>query len=428
MRGRVVAVLLGLAPAASVMAQAAPSYDTLLERLDQLPGTRVGAALAEPPTRADQARAHCPSLSWSVGNAWGTGSYGGMGKADSVLTLSQPLEVWGQRGARVRAARAEAQAANLRGTQSRSDVASQLAVVYAQAESALRRYTLAEEALSLTRDDANAVNAMVKQGREPQLRAVQAQSEVANANAALDEAQAFRDAALARLAGAALLDAPVQSIGDACSTVRRRCHAGPPIPHWRCASLKPKPMRRANWSSERKRALPDLSVTAAQTRFREGGERAYNLGLSLSIPLFDRNRGGIRAANADQRATKRAWTSSAATARRHASAKGRREPAPPMKAWSPPKRRIAWPASASTPDASRSWNCAARAALLSPPAPPPWMRACRASARKSILPALKGAHPLWRPHDSLPYFSADRRHAADCAAGRLRWQRADTCQ
>jgi cobalt-zinc-cadmium efflux system outer membrane protein len=53
---------------------------------------------------------------------------------------------------------------------------------------------------------------------------------------------------------------------------------------------------------ERKRALPDLSVTAAQTRFREGGERAYNLGLSLSIPLFDRNRGGIRAANADQRA------------------------------------------------------------------------------------------------------------------------------
>ena len=45
--GRVVAVLLGLAPAASVMAQAAPSYDTLLERLDQLPGTRVGAALAE---------------------------------------------------------------------------------------------------------------------------------------------------------------------------------------------------------------------------------------------------------------------------------------------------------------------------------------------------------------------------------------------
>ena len=87
-----------------------------------------------------------------------------------------------QRGERIRNARAEAQAANLRGTQSRSDVASQLAVVYAQAESALRRYALAEEALSLTRDDADAVNAMVRQGREPQLRAVQAQSEVPEFN------------------------------------------------------------------------------------------------------------------------------------------------------------------------------------------------------------------------------------------------------
>ncbi|MFI3487994.1 hypothetical protein U2453_30735, partial [Klebsiella pneumoniae] len=45
--GLVVAVLLGLAPAMQASAQAAPSYDTLLERLDQLPGTRVGTALAE---------------------------------------------------------------------------------------------------------------------------------------------------------------------------------------------------------------------------------------------------------------------------------------------------------------------------------------------------------------------------------------------
>ncbi|WP_333629143.1 TolC family protein, partial [Stenotrophomonas cyclobalanopsidis] len=111
--GRVIAVLLGLAPALQAMAQAAPSYDTLLERLDQLPGARVGAALADAAeARAEQARAlPNPSLAYTTENAWGTGSYGGMGRADSVLTLSQPLEIWGQRGARVRSARAQAQAA-----------------------------------------------------------------------------------------------------------------------------------------------------------------------------------------------------------------------------------------------------------------------------------------------------------------------------
>lgn len=303
--GLVVAVLLGLIPAAQVAAQAAPSYDTLLERLDQLPGARVGAALAEAAdARADQARAlPNPSLSWSAENAWGTGSYGGMGRADTVLTLSQPLEVWGQRGARVRAARAEAQAAALRGSQSRSDVASRLAAIYAQAESALRRYTLADEALTLTRDDAAAVTAMVKHGREPQLRAVQAQSEVANASAALDEAQAFRDAALARLAGAALLDAPVQTIDN--SLLDRAPPAARGVTDValavRVAEAEVDAAGRLV-DVERKRALPDLSVTAAQTRFREDRERAYTLGVSLSIPLFDRNRGGIRAASAEQRA------------------------------------------------------------------------------------------------------------------------------
>src|SRR5690606_39052311 len=157
-------------------AQAAPSYAILLQRLDQLPATRVGAALAEAAdARADQARAlPNPSLSWSRENAWGTGGYAGTGQSDTLVTLSQPLEIWGQRGARSRAARAEAQAASLRGEQARSDSAAQLAATYAQAEATLRRHQLAEETLALTTADATAVEAMVQQGREPALRAVQA--------------------------------------------------------------------------------------------------------------------------------------------------------------------------------------------------------------------------------------------------------------
>ncbi|MCL7714518.1 TolC family protein [Stenotrophomonas mori] len=303
--GLAVAVLLGLAPAMPAAAQAAPSYDTLLERLDQLPGTREGAALADAAAaRADQARAlPNPTLSWSTENAWGSGAYAGLDKAETVLTLSQPLEVWGQRGARVRAARAEAQAAGLRGAQGRSDVAGQLAAVYAEAEAALRRHALADEVLALTRADADAVEAMVAQGREPRLRAVQARSDVANAAAMREEAQAFRDAALARLAGTALLDGPVRAIDG--SLLDRT----PPLP--RGAGGVALAVRIAEAETEaatrqievaRKRALPDLSVTAVQTRFREERERAYTLGISLGLPLFDRNAGGVRAAHAERRA------------------------------------------------------------------------------------------------------------------------------
>ncbi|CAM4430347.1 transporter [Stenotrophomonas lactitubi] len=303
--GLFVAVLLVLSPAGQALAQVAPSYDDLLGRIDQMPGTIQGAALSEAAdARVLQARAlKNPTVSYDLENAQGTGAYRGASNADSILTLSQPLEIFGQRGARVRAAQGEAQAAGLRSEQSRSDVAGLLAGTYAQAESALRRYDLAAEALVLTQEDASAVGAMVSQGREPQLRAVQAQSEVSNAKAAVDEAQALRDAALARLAGAALIDSPIDSVGE--SLLDR----SPPLPSGE--THKSLAVRIAEAEAvtagrlvdvERKRALPDLSATVAQTRFRQAGERAYNVGISLSIPLFDRNRGGIRAASAEQSA------------------------------------------------------------------------------------------------------------------------------
>jgi len=108
--GLAVAVLLALVPTGHVAAQTAPSYESLLSRLNQMPATVQGVALAEAAeARVQQARAlPNPTVSIEAENAYGTGPYKGFSNADSIVTLSQPLEIWGQRGARVRAARAEA--------------------------------------------------------------------------------------------------------------------------------------------------------------------------------------------------------------------------------------------------------------------------------------------------------------------------------
>jgi cobalt-zinc-cadmium efflux system outer membrane protein len=303
--GLTVAILLALVPIGHVAAQTAPSYESLLSRLNQMPATVQGVALAEAAeARVQQARARPnPTVSIEAENAYGTGPYKGFSNADSIVTLSQPLEIWGQRGARVRAARAEAGAAGLRGDLMRSDAAGRLAATYAEAEAALRRYELASEALALIEQDAKAVAAMVSEGREPNLRGVQARSEVANAKASLDEAEAYRDAALARLAGVSLVDSPLTDIGE--SLLDR-------VPsHPVAIEVAPLAVRISQAEAEasgrlidveRKRALPQLSASVAQTRFRQAGDQAYNVGISLSIPLFDRNRGAIQAAYAEQRA------------------------------------------------------------------------------------------------------------------------------
>ena len=303
--GLAVAVLLALVPTGHVADQTAPSYESLLSRLNQMPATVQGVALAEAAeARVQQARAlPNPTVSIEAENAYGTGPYKGFSNADSIVTLSQPLEIWGQRGARVRAARAEAGAAGLRGDLMRSDAAGRLAATYAEAEAALRRYELASEALALIEQDAKAVAAMVSEGREPNLRGVQARSEVANAKASLDEAEAYRDAALARLAGVSLVDSPLTDIGESLLD-RVPSH---PIDNEAAPLAVRIAQAEADASGrlidvERKRALPQLSASVAQTRFRQAGDQAYNVGISLSIPLFDRNRGAIQAAYAEQRA------------------------------------------------------------------------------------------------------------------------------
>ena len=53
------------------------------------------------------------------------------------------------------------------------DAAGRLALVYAEAEAAQRRATLAEEALNLTVADARAALVLVEEGREPVLRGIQ---------------------------------------------------------------------------------------------------------------------------------------------------------------------------------------------------------------------------------------------------------------
>ncbi|RMH90949.1 TolC family protein [Lysobacter pythonis] len=284
----------------------APSYESLLARLDTLPASVESEALSEAALgRAQQARAYPnPSLAVERANVFGTGQYRGVGSGETTLSVNQPLELWGKRGARIQAARAEANAAGLRSVQMRWLTAGRLAAAYAEAEAALRRYELAREALLLTEQDANGVAALVREGREARLREVQAQAELESARAALDEASAARDAALAQLTALAMLEQPVERLS---SSLLDRMPAGPAKDDQ--AEPLSVQVAQAELSTadrlvtvERRRALPDVSASVGVRRFNENSDRALTLGLNLSIPVFDRNTGNIRAAYAERRA------------------------------------------------------------------------------------------------------------------------------
>jgi len=307
-------IAVGLAAASMVFAspalavdpgQPAPSYESLVERLDQMPASIEAGALSEAAdARAMQARAlRNPTLGYEIENIQGTGPYTGFGNSDTTASINQPLELFGQRRARIDVARAEATAAGLRSEQMQWQAAGRLALAYADAEAASRRYQLAEEALTITEQDARAVGLLVREGREAALRGIQANSEAEAARAARDEAKAIRDAAFARLSAIALLDQPVSSINDSLLDRAPGTHAahGETPLAVRIAQAEYETASR-QVTVEQRRARPDINATLGMRRFRETGDKAYTAGLTLSIPLLDRNRGGIRAAYAEQRA------------------------------------------------------------------------------------------------------------------------------
>lgn len=298
-------VALATALAAPAWADPAPSYADLLARLDQTPATLEADAnldAAEARVRQAGVRAN-PVLGLDIENAFGSGPFSGFDNAETTLAISKDLELWGRRPARVAVARAEAGTAALQRDLAVIDAAGRLALTYAEAEAAQRRAELAEETLTLTLADARAALILVEEGREPLLRGIQGESEAAAARAALDEAVAEREAAYARLTAVALLPAPVTRIED---SLLNDVPAAVPV-----AIGDALPVRVAEAEREaadrritaaRIQGRPDVNASIGVRRYEAEDATALTIGLSLPLPLFDRNRGNIDAARAEFRA------------------------------------------------------------------------------------------------------------------------------
>ncbi|MCW0045668.1 TolC family protein [Brevundimonas sp. BT-123] len=282
-----------------------PSYEELLERIGLTPGALEAEALvdaAEARVRQAGVRPN-PELSLEAENAFGSGPFSGYDNAETTLSVSQDLELWGRRGARVGVAQAEGRTSLLRRDLATLDAAGRLALAYAEAEAAERRLQLAQEALDLTIADARALMILVEEGREPLFRGIQAQSQAAAARAALDEAQAERDAAFARLTAVAMLPNPVTSIGA--SLLDREPPAVVPTsstsPEVRVAQAE-RDAAESRIEVERVRARPDVRVSVGVRRYEAEDATALTFGVSMPLPLFDRNRGNYDAAQAEFRA------------------------------------------------------------------------------------------------------------------------------
>ena len=294
---------LGVGLALSARAAPAPAYAELLRVAE---GAAPRLVESEANVRAAQGQAEQagarpnPTLDFLSENIGSRNN--GVAEQQNTLTLSQPLELGGKRGARVAAGGAEVTAAQARASQARADFAYDLALAYATAEAAQKRVAILTDDLDRAREDLRAAKALVEAGKEAEVRAVQAEAAAAGAEADLETARAEGTEALVRLS--AMVGAPqaFTEIGPSLLTTAPGFSkpAGDPAPN-APALLVAQAEREAaarRVAVERTRAVPDLTVSVGARTFAGRDDTALVAGVSAPLPLFDRNRGAVRAANA----------------------------------------------------------------------------------------------------------------------------------
>ncbi len=301
LRGALLCLFLGASYLPSHAAET-PSFSVLLvqaqanapQLLEQAANLRAATADAR------QASAWInPTLSVTAENL-GAPKSGGVSQRQDTYAITQVFEIGGKRSARIDAEQRKSAAAGARERLARMTFANELAVVYATAEAMQQRKEVADAELVRAQDDLRAAQALVNAGREAELRTAQARASVAAAQAAVQSASADATEALERLSamvGATEsfthIDHPFLSVAAAVRPSDGWTAADAPA---LASATAERDAVAAQVRVEEKRWIPDIGVSIGVRKFGWSSETAATVGLSASIPLFDRNQSGITAA------------------------------------------------------------------------------------------------------------------------------------
>ncbi|NOU36910.1 MAG: TolC family protein [Kiritimatiellaceae bacterium] len=243
-----------------------------------------------------------PRLELQASEFGGSGIRSGYSGAETSVQLSQSIELGGKRGKRQRVAQAEARLTGWDYEAKRLDVLAQTKKSFVDVLLAQGRLALTESLLTVAEDVRTAAAQRVRSGKVAPLEETKAGVELAAARIALDRAKRELDTARKRLAASWGGTVPVfteaagdlSAVSDIPSMEKLFALLGntPEIAREREVLTS----GRESLALAKAERIPDIEISAGVSRFEEDGSTAGIVGLSIPLPLFDRNAGGIFAA------------------------------------------------------------------------------------------------------------------------------------
>lgn len=255
-----------------------------------------------------------PELSVEVENFLGTGDLSGFQGTETTVAVSQRLDLGGRRRNRVAAARAQLLTEQLRLGIARADLTQSVREQFARAVTAHERLRIATENERLARELARVAGILVNEGREPPLRAIRARSAAAQATAELEAARAEERAARGTLASLFGVTDPPESVAGALLDLQPSTIDPEQSLEVRLAEAE-QFLAEAGVGQAVSDGRLDPAVGLGVRHVAETGDVGLVAGVSMPLPVFDRNQGNISAARAEVRAAEANLASVTATAR-----------------------------------------------------------------------------------------------------------------
>jgi cobalt-zinc-cadmium efflux system outer membrane protein len=301
------ALLLALALPSAAWAQA-PAPLTLPQALQRALGVNARLFVADREIGMAEGRRlqagaiPNPETSFEIDNALGSRDYRGLRSAETTLQLSQLIELGGKRDARVSAASADYDSARWQRAAARLEILSETATAFVAALGAQQRVLLLDRQLA-------SLDRLAPQMQQRVDAGASSPADVARAKVATDLTRIDRDRAKTALESArrdlALLmgkTAPdfARATGNlgqiakppAFQTLLQAIESNPQLMRWTAVRAQ----KEAELLTARLKVVPDVQASIGWRHYRDTRDNAVRFGVSVPIPVWDRNQGAIREA------------------------------------------------------------------------------------------------------------------------------------
>jgi len=239
-----------------------------------------------------------PELEVEVEEAGGPGQRSNFDGAETAIQLSQLIELGNKRSKRTKLASLEKELAGWDYEAKRLDVFTKVAKAFTEVLAAQQGLKLTIELLQVSEELVNTVSQRVNAGKDSPLEKTKAMVALSNVKIQHQKAIQYLQFTRKQLAAtwtdkkpqftsaAGRLDSlsPIPSIGDLTDLIEQN----PDIARWSLEIDKDK----AALELEKAKSISDITLRGGLQRFNETGDNAIMFGISIPLPISDKNQAG----------------------------------------------------------------------------------------------------------------------------------------